>query len=197
MTKEKRKVYNKNYYIANTEKIKACNKNYYLTHQEEKKAYHSDYSKGYNLKHNEKIRARSKAYYLANKEKRITYIKNYNLVNKEKASIYIKKYQQTPKGKQIKLKARAKRRQFGFIPLNSYFTGSEGHHIDRQRVIYIPQELHKSISHGLLQNRNMEAINARALEFLQTNTFKAHQRPSGAMSLGKELPIRFGVPFCA
>lgn len=148
-----KKAYHKNYYLANTEKIKACNKNYYLTHQEEKKAYHSAYSKGYNLKHKKKIRACQKAWYLA---------------NKEKASISWKKHQQTPKGKQTKVKARAKRKQLGFIPLNEWFEGADAHHINKERVVYIPKELHQSIWHSLLQNINMKAINTKAKQFLQT-----------------------------
>ena len=181
--KEKQKAYNKDYYLANKEKIKADKKTYYRANVEkiktDKKAYYlantkklNVYSNAYHIANAEKISTCEKAYYFANTEKIKVDKKAYYLANKERLSVYSKAYFQTPAGKQANRKVRAKRRQFGFIPLNDYFKGSEGHHIDRERVIYIPKELHKSISHSLWQNRNMEAINARALEFLKTNALQ-------------------------
>lgn len=53
------------------------------------------------------------------------------------------------------------------IELNSFFPGSEGHHIDETHVIYIPKELHRSIRHDLWNGINMETINLLAKEYLQ------------------------------
>lgn len=55
------------------------------------------------------------------------------------------------------------------IALNSPFPGSEGHHIDVNHVIYIPREMHRSISHDLWSGRNMEEINFIAKKYLQEN----------------------------
>lgn len=55
--------------------------------------------------------------------------------------------------------ANAKRRELGYVALNAPFFGSEGHHIDWERVVYIPKELHRSISHDVRTGRNMEKIN--------------------------------------
>ena len=60
----------------------------------------------------------------------------------------------------------AKRRQLGFIALNSYFKGSEGHHITHNYVIYVPKPLHRSVYHNLNTNQGMEEITALALKFM-------------------------------
>jgi hypothetical protein len=53
----------------------------------------------------------------------------------------------------------AKRRKLGFIPLNKPFPGCEGHHIDKEHVVHIPKELHRSIPHNVWSGRNMNQIN--------------------------------------
>jgi len=60
----------------------------------------------------------------------------------------------------------AKRRQFGFIPLNTSFENSEAHHLTHNSVVYIPKALHRSIYHALNSGQNMYTINALALRFL-------------------------------
>ena len=59
-----------------------------------------------------------------------------------------------------------KRRGFGFIPLNDWLPGSEGHHINKYHVIYIPKEMHRSIYHSIIQNINMDKINKLAIDFM-------------------------------
>ena len=61
-------------------------------------------------------------------------------------------------------------RNLGFIPLNKWFAGCESHHIDKEQVIHIPEELHKSIWHSLSKNINMDKINKLAFEFLTNNS---------------------------
>jgi hypothetical protein len=63
-------------------------------------------------------------------------------------------------------KSKAKRRGLGFIPLNDPFLGSEGHHIDKLHVIYIPEHLHSSIYHNIWNGHNMDKINTLAFEWL-------------------------------
>lgn len=60
----------------------------------------------------------------------------------------------------------AKRKEFGFIPLNDRFVGGEGHHIDKEFVVYIPKETHRSIYHSVTRDINMEEINALALDYV-------------------------------
>lgn len=60
----------------------------------------------------------------------------------------------------------AKRRQLGFNPLNASFECSEGHHVSKNNVIYIPKALHRSIWHNIHTGRNMLKTNALALDFL-------------------------------
>lgn len=64
-------------------------------------------------------------------------------------------------------KEKAERRLLGFVPLNIPFLGCEGHHVDHDRIIYIPGELHRSISHNGRNGRNMEQINALAFQWLE------------------------------
>lgn len=59
----------------------------------------------------------------------------------------------------------AKRRTLGCIPMNSPFPGSEGHHLDRDYVLYIPEELHWKNPHNNWTGRNMEQINTLAVQW--------------------------------
>lgn len=83
---------------------------------------------------------------------------------------YDKKYSKTEKGKETKGKAsrvmKAKRRQLGFIPLNKPFRNSVGHHVDTERVIYMPNKLHCSISHNVFTGKNMDKINKIAFNYV-------------------------------
>lgn len=58
-----------------------------------------------------------------------------------------------------------KRRQLGYIPLNDWFIGCEGHHIDKEFIIYVPKEMHRSIYHSVTKNINMNLINDLAIDF--------------------------------
>lgn len=63
-------------------------------------------------------------------------------------------------------RARTIRRQFGFIPLNECRDdGWEGHHIDKDHVLFIPAKLHKSIYHSIVKNINMDIINDKVYEW--------------------------------
>src|SRR4030067_1050297 len=59
-----------------------------------------------------------------------------------------------------------RRRGLGFIPLNDYFTSSEGHHININDVIYIPEYFHHMINHNVHTGKNMNIINAYENFFL-------------------------------
>ena len=68
---------------------------------------------------------------------------------------------------EYKRKHNAKRRSLGFVPLNSFFEGSEAHHINKKEVIFIPKSLHQSLYHNLETGENMEVINSLALNYLK------------------------------
>ena len=61
----------------------------------------------------------------------------------------------------------AKRKDFGYNPLNKRFEGSEGHHIDKINVIHIPKEMHRSIWHSQSKLDTMIKINKLAWEYLR------------------------------
>jgi len=57
-------------------------------------------------------------------------------------------------------KRRCVRKQFGFIPLNECKEdGWVGHHIDKDYVIFIPEELHKNVWHSQKNQDSMDRIN--------------------------------------
>lgn len=72
---------------------------------------------------------------------------------------------QTEKGKVITKKHGAKRRSLGFVELNEPFHGSEGHHITKMFVIYLPKEMHQSIWHNVFTGKNMDEINDLAIDY--------------------------------
>lgn len=146
MTKE-RKAYMKTYRITHYEQCRAYDKAYKIAKREQLRAY----DKAYRIAHPEQSKAKNKAYYE-------------NHLGQAKA--YANAFKKTPKGKVIVKRSQALRKKLGFIPQNEYFEGSHAHHIDKERVIYIPQELHKNIHHSVLKNVNMEKINTIAFEFL-------------------------------
>ena len=60
----------------------------------------------------------------------------------------------------------AKRKEFGFVELNEWFEGCEGHHLDKELVLYIPKKLHQSVRHSVLTGKNIEEINNLACEYV-------------------------------
>ena len=86
---------------------------------------------------------------------------------KEHTKLYQRKFRQTAKGKEWDRKHYAQRKQFGFIPLNDCFDDSSGHHIDMEKVIYIPTEMHEYNRHSITQDRGMDRINTLAFNWLE------------------------------
>lgn len=156
----------KEYSLKNKDKIKEIHKKYAIQNKEKILTKSREYY--YNHKEGESLR--SKKYNLLHKEQRATRQKKYRELNKDKLNNYNKTYSKTTEGKLAISRRDSKRyRNLGFNPLNVYFKGSDGHHIGKECVVYIPQELHRGIRHSLLKNRNMEAINAAALDYLFTS----------------------------
>lgn len=74
-------------------------------------------------------------------------------------------YAQTEKGKITEARHQAKRKEFGFEMINDWFEGCEGHHIDKENVLFIPAELHKSIRHSQGDPKSMREMNDAAFEW--------------------------------
>ena len=64
--------------------------------------------------------------------------------------------------------AKARRRDFGFNPLNAPIDGIEcdAHHINKEDVIHIPTIIHRRVNHSIKNNKNMKVINSIAYSFL-------------------------------
>lgn len=75
-----------------------------------------------------------------------------------------------PKDRENRRRDSAKRnRELDYIPLNKPFEGCVGHHIDPTFVIFIPSEMHRSVSHDVRSGRGMVEINRLAFAFLREN----------------------------
>lgn len=96
-----------------------------------------------------------------------TFIEDYTKLTIEEKIQLIKQHK-----KEQKRRSRANRRQLGFIPINKPFEGAEGHHLDNEFVVYIPKELHQSVSHSVLKNINMNEINNKAYRWLSQHPQK-------------------------
>ena len=60
----------------------------------------------------------------------------------------------------------AKRKLFGFIPLNNQSMDTfVGHHVDKTHVIFIPVELHTSVWHSIIRSINMDIINDKVCDW--------------------------------
>lgn len=172
----------KQWYENNYEKIKEYSKQWYKNHCEEIKqkskqwknenrAKVNQWGKQWRENHPEIAKQRIKKWCQAHPDEVKQRAKIWRETHKEEAKqgIYLWQKENPDKYKQIYKRAKAKRRALGFNPLNECFEGSEGHHVDKERVIYMPKDLHESISHSVLQNRNMEKINTVAFGYLNRN----------------------------
>ena len=84
----------------------------------------------------------------------------------ERAKECHRRYHKTERGKICVQKENDKKRGLRYIPLNSYQKGDEFHHMDISYGIYVPAEVHRSISHCLETGRNMAVMNALAFNYL-------------------------------
>lgn len=70
------------------------------------------------------------------------------------------------KNKAIYLEYWARRKGRGYISVNEYFEGSDGHHIDNEQVVYVPTFIHRSIPHHQKDMESMYLMNLWALFWL-------------------------------
>ena len=79
-------------------------------------------------------------------------------------------YYNQPRVKQLVFERTAlRRRTLGYDVINPEYQnilGFEGHHIDRNHVIFIPRDLHRSVWHSLNKKETMEQINTKVICWL-------------------------------
>lgn len=141
------------------------------------------YRREYYLKHLEQENNRIKKWCLEHPDRRKNHVKKYRQTHKEQYNKTRKKYRKThreqenkqhkkwvkknpEKAKEMWAKHVHKRRGLGFDILNEPFEGAIKHHIDKKCVVYIPEQLHNSIRHSVLKNKNMTEINDKVFEWL-------------------------------
>jgi len=64
-----------------------------------------------------------------------------------------------------------KRRHLGYEPLNEWSEGLVGHHIDKEHVIFIPEDMHSKYRHALKDKESMKVINDLAFAFYSEQFF--------------------------
>ena len=149
------------------QKLNAISKAYYARNRYKVLEYHKEYSQRPEVKtyRAEYDKQRGKLRW-QNPVKRIrmqSRMQNYFQQNKSwlmaKHKEYAKDYRKTATGKTMLAKHKATRRELGFILLNEPQKGFEGHHIDKQHVIFVPKQVHRSVFHKQNDKKSMEAIN--------------------------------------
>jgi len=161
---EKDKERKRAWYAANCEKVKKRSRRWKAAHPEKaKEAIHA-----WRVAHPENVKKWGRTWQIRNCEKRKEWDKKYTQTEKGKATVKrgVQKYNRTEKGKTNSKKRDAKRRGIKFVELNDRFIGSEGHHLDKEFVVFIPKEMHRSVWHNVFMGKNMEKINALALDFV-------------------------------
>ena len=155
----------KKYYEEHREQWKKYKKKRQLEHPEEIKKY----NRKYYMEHIEYYKKNNEKYRQENKEEKKQYDKQYHKANRQQLLNYNKQWKinHPEKMKEMNVRQTSKRRLLGFLPLNRPFKDSEAHHINRNDIIYIPKELHQSISHSIKTGRNMEEINRLAMNFIK------------------------------
>ena len=157
--KEQLKGYNKEYRILNEEKIKEYFKEYYI---ENKKRYADNYKE-----HKIEKKNYNKKYHYEHKEERNEYHRKYKANNPEKIKQWIKNNPEKI------AQYNAKHGKFGFNPINDWFKNSNYHHLhidgDHDIGIFIPTELHRSVSHRNYDKESMNKINKAAFEWYEEN----------------------------
>ena len=161
------------YQQTHKEEIAVKAKVYYEAHKGEKREYqkvHYEANKveaaAFRKTHKEELAIKQKAYYETHKSERAAIGRTYYETHRAEIATQGKAYRQTSAGEVRNQKCNAKRRNLGCTPLNTSFEGAEGHHIDKNFIIYIPKEIHRSIYHNLSTGQGMPEINALAYDCL-------------------------------
>lgn len=145
----KTREYNRAYYLRNKEKAKQCSRDWYRDNRE----HHAELGKKWRADNKERRAATGAKRYLANRDRLLELNKIWIASHPENVARSNKKHQ-------------ANRRGMGFQPLNEWFEGSEGHHVNNDQVIYMPGDVHQGVRHNLKTGEGMAEINALAFQYL-------------------------------
>lgn len=113
-------------------------------------------------KHKEEICNRSKEYYKNNSKKHHEMVRRWRKAHPEQEKENQKKWRHNnPAYRIIDARCKSRReRELGFVPLNSPFPDSAGHHIDTEHVVFIPESIHRQFPHNLKNpDDNLEQLN--------------------------------------
>ena len=137
-------------------------------------------NRAYYLRNQEKIKQRSRDWNRDNKEQKAETGAKWNANNQETCRRYAAEWTAANPDRRREIGLRwakrnakqqkARRRGMGFKPLNEKFDGAHAHHVDGAQVIYIPEELHRSVYHEMASGRGMHEINALAFQYLFKHT---------------------------
>ena len=151
------------------------NRKYYLTHLDLVKQWrteHSEqikqYAKQWRTEHGEQRKQHYKQWITEHSEQSKQYDKKYHLKHPEKVKKWNKQWKENNREKYLEIRKKAqnkRKRNLGFEPLNKPQEGFVAHHLNFKKVIYIPKELHQSISHNVFTGKNMHIINALAMDY--------------------------------
>ena len=142
-----------------------------MNKKEYQKKYYEEHKKAlaYYYEHRDEALVKHRQWYKEHRDEALAYRKQWYQQNKDKHNQRRKMWAKNHKGQQREIDRRhnsKRKRGLGFIPLNEPFEGSEAHHIDEERVIYIPKEYHQSVRHNVWTGRNMALINNLAYDYL-------------------------------
>lgn len=140
------------YRIAHPEKTAEWAREEYKSHPEKSRAA----AKSWKDANPESCRATNKKWRDANPERMRATRCEWERNHPEKAAVNARNHS---------CKHNAKRRTLGFNPLNSWFVGCEGHHVNPQDVIYMPKKLHCGTRHNQFTGQGMAQMNAVAYNF--------------------------------
>jgi len=141
--KDKTRAIQAEYYQENKEKVLKQSNDWYASHKTEKSIYNAKYNK----KNAEVISKHHSTYYKENREKICGQAAKYQSEHPRKVREHVKPLYECTK-------------------LNSWFKGSNGHHLTSTVAIYLPSYLHKKVWHNMKTGKNMNDINEIAIKYL-------------------------------
>lgn len=146
------RAYKRAYRLRNKEKIKQYERHYVIANRESGRRRQAKWRKA----NQDKVREYDAKWRKDNQEHKREYNAEWRKVNPESVA-------------QTSRKSKSRRKGMGFKPLNDVFEGSQGHHVNNDQVIYIPEEMHRRY-HNLATGQGMAEMNALAFQYLFEHT---------------------------
>lgn len=145
------------------EETAAYNADYYEEHKEEIAVRTAVYRK----EHRKELTLKARAFRASHKKEITRQRATHYVIHKKEIAVRDAAYRKTPKGKIVsQRRAHKRQRDLGFLPINEPFEGSNGHHVNREVVLYIPKELHTAFPHNVFTGVGMDEINHAAFKWL-------------------------------